>query len=71
MQLQPTSSLLTSGSIGNPALSKAATAIAGQSGPVVYSPIGFAKQIYAKNGVLGFWHAVGATGLQRMWFGVM
>lgn len=38
---------------------------------MVYSPIGFAKQIYAKNGIFGFWHAVGATMLQRMWFGAM
>jgi len=39
--------------------------------PVYHSPIGFAKQIYAHNGVLGFWHGVGATMLQRMWFGAM
>lgn len=35
------------------------------------SPLGFAKQIYATNGVLGFWHAVGATMSQRIWFGAM
>jgi hypothetical protein len=59
MQLQPTTPLTLFNS------AKTST------GPAHYSPLGFAKLIYHQNGILGFWHAVGGTMLQRMWFGVM
>ena len=59
MQLQPTTPLPLFSSATVPA------------GPAHHSPLGFAKLIYQHNGILGFWHAVGGTMLQRMWFGVM
>ena len=58
MQLTPTAPLLFSNN-SSPSIIR------------YVSPLGFAKQIYAKNGPLGFWKNLGATMLQRMWFGLM